>query len=76
MTAHELAHQLLDGPDLPVHHTYNYGDHWKTQVAPKVNEVVEGTIRHSEYHRMDKVVGVEGDEDEPQDGDREVILLY
>ena len=35
MTTHELARQLLDGPNLPVHLSYPSGDHWRTQLHPK-----------------------------------------
>jgi hypothetical protein len=41
--------------DADVHFTYNYGDHWRTQVAPKIRDVFEGAVAYSEYHRMDKV---------------------
>ena len=44
-----------------VHFAYNYGDHWRTEVAPKVSQVTEGVVEYSDYHRMDKI---ETDEDE------------
>ena len=49
-------------PDMPVHITYNYGDHWSTQVAPRVDCVEEVQVVHSDYHRMPKVVA-----DDPED---------
>lgn len=70
MTSHELARQLLAGPDRPVHHAYNYGDYWRTQVAPEVDMVTDGVVKHSEYHRMPKVVAE--DVDEIDEGDVEV----
>ena len=72
MTAHELAQKLLEGPDLPVHLAYNYGDYWKTQVAPQVLDVEQGRVEYSEYHRMDRVV-----QEEPEDGEtyRAAIIL-
>jgi hypothetical protein len=42
--------------DAEVHYAYNYGDHWRTEVAPAVGRVDEGAVVYSEYHRMDKVV--------------------
>ena len=45
-----------------VHFSYNYGDHWHTQVAPTVESVEEGAVKYSNYHSMDKVVDTD-DED-------------
>ena len=42
--------------DMEVHFAYNYGDHWRTEVAPAVGRVDEGAVVYSEYHRMDKIV--------------------
>ena len=42
-------------PEAEVHFAYNYGDHWRTQVAPAVSEVTSGAVEYSDYHRMDKV---------------------
>jgi hypothetical protein len=42
--------------DMEVHFAYNYGDHWRTEVAPRVGSVDEGAVVYSEYHRMDKMV--------------------
>jgi len=63
LTAHELAHELLAGPDLPVHFGYDYGDHWHTTVAPTVTEFEESRVKHSDYHNMPKVL----DEDDERD---------
>lgn len=65
ITVKELIEQLgyMD-QDAEVHFTYNYGDHWRTQVAPKVGGVEEAVVKYSDYHRMDKV---EEDEDEVYD---------
>ena len=73
--------ELLEGydADMEVHFAYNYGDHWRTEVAPKVSDVREGVVEYSEYHRMDKMVE---DEDEmyEEDGDynenvRKVVII-
>ena len=56
--------------DAEVHFSYNYGDHWRTQVAPTVDEVSEGVVVHSAYHSMDKMA----DEDECYDEETGEIL--
>ena len=78
MQVFQLIEQLMDlDPNAEVHFSYNYGDHWRTEVAPKVSSVLEGMVKYSEYHRMDKLV----DEDElyEEEGDfegtRRVIVL-
>jgi len=49
--------EILEGmnQDAEVHFAYNYGDHWRTEVAPKVDRVDEGAVVYSDYHRMDKI---------------------
>jgi len=56
--------EMLQGmdQDAEVHFAYNYGDHWHTEVAPKVDRVDVGAVVYSDYHRMDKMV-------EPDDSD-------
>ena len=72
--------ELLEGydADMEVHFSYNYGDHWRTQVAPTVDSVMTGRVVHSAYHSMDKVVDEEDfDEEtgEPVVEGTEVVLL-
>ena len=55
--------QYMD-QDAEVHFAYNYGDHWRTEVAPKVSQVSEGVVEYSEYHRMDKLIDDEDCYDE------------
>ena len=62
-----------------VHFSYNYGDHWRTQVAPKVDNVEQGVVEYSSYHSMDKMVDDEDCYDE-ETGDykadvRKVVVL-
>ena len=62
-----------------VHFAYNYGDHWRTQVAPKVDNVEERVVEYSSYHSMDKIVDDEDCYDE-ETGDykedvRKVVVL-
>ena len=68
--------QFLD-PTAEVHFSYNYGDHWQTQVAPTVDRVDLALIKYSEYHRMDKLMD-EDDmyEDEGDfEGTRRVVVI-
>jgi hypothetical protein len=64
-------------PEAEVHFAYNYGDHWRTEVAPKVGRVDEGVVEYSEYHRMDKIASEDyDDEDEATvDAQRRVVVL-
>ena len=61
----------LDGVDdnMKVHISYNYGDYWKTVVAPVATEAEEGRVSYSEYHRMDKI-----DEDGAEDFKKVFII--
>jgi hypothetical protein len=80
MKVSELIEQLgYMNPEAEVHFSYGYGDHWRTQVAPRVSNVFDGVVQYSEYHRMDKLVE---DEDEmyEEDGDynenvRKVVII-
>jgi len=78
MQVFQLIEQLMElDPNAEVHFSYNYGDHWRTEVAPKVGSVLEGMVKYSEYHRMDRLL----DEDEmyEEEGDfegtRRVVVL-
>jgi hypothetical protein len=78
MKVSELIEELqyLD-PEAEVHFSYNYGDHWRTEVAPKVTNVHEGVVTYSEYHRMDKVADEDyDDEDEVEvKNQRRVVII-
>ena len=79
MNVAELIEELkyMD-QDAEVHFTYNYGDHWRTQVAPEVRSVHEGFVVNSDYHRMPKVLEDEEDiylEDGEQDPDVQRVVL-
>ena len=65
MKVSELIELLrMENQDAEVHFSYNYGDHWRTQVAPAVSSVQADTVAYSEYHRMDKIVADEAEYDE------------
>lgn len=73
MTVKELREALEDYPDeMPVVFAYNYGDHWRTEVAERVGDVEEGEVLWSAYHRMPKTADQdEGEPDEEDDGKSE-----
>ena len=73
MQVKELIEQLqyMD-QEAEVHFSYNYGDHWRTEVAPKVDRVDEGAVVYSDYHRMDKIAEYD-DESEFDDEGREIV---
>ena len=78
MTVQELIEQLgYMNPEAEVHFQYNYGDHWRTQVAPKVRDVEPGFVAYSEYHRMPKVWEPDYDDEDDTDADKmtEVVLI-
>jgi hypothetical protein len=65
--------------DAEVHFTYNYGDHWRTQVAPRIDDVTERVVEYSAYHSMDKLADDEDCYDEDtgdyKEGVRKVVVL-
>jgi hypothetical protein len=80
MKVSELIELLqMESPDAEVHFSYNYGDHWRTQVAPTVDSVETGYVKYSDYHRMHKVTEDDDDiylEDGERDEDiKEVVLI-
>ena len=77
MTVQELIEQLgYMNPEAEVHFTYNYGDHWRTQVAPEVASVEPGFVVDSAYHSMPKVVEPDwDDEDAEESPGKEVVLI-
>jgi hypothetical protein len=67
----------MENPEAEVHFSYNYGDHWRTQVAPRVDSVETGYVTFSDYHRMPKVYEPDYDEDDETDADQltQVVIL-
>ena len=78
MKVSQLIEQLgyMD-KDAEVHFSYNYGDHWHTEVAPNVSQVDEGLVKYSEYHRMDKLMDENEMYEEEGDfeGTRRVVVI-
>ncbi len=80
MNVAELIEELKQfDPEMEVHFAYNYGDHWRTTVAPRVDNISEGVVEFSDYHRMPKLVDEYDDEDgcgdDVQDTPRRVVIL-
>ena len=77
MLVSELIEELQNmDPDAEVHFSYNYGDHWRTQVAPRVDSVDVGQVKYSDYHRMPKVVEHDYDDDDStSDNEVQVVIL-
>ena len=78
MQVFQLIEQLMDlDPNAEVHFSYNYGDYWRTEVAPKVGSVLEGMVKYSEYHSMDRLMDEDDMYEEEGDfeGTRRVVVL-
>ena len=81
MNVAELIEELkLMDPEAEVHFAYNYGDHWRTTVAPRVDNVSEGVVEFSDYHRMDRLVEEDYDDEDGCGADqqtppRRVVIL-
>ena len=78
MQVEQLIERLMDlDPNAEVHFSYNYGDHWHTEVAPNVSQVDEGLVKYSEYHRMDKLMDENEMYEEEGDfeGTRRVVII-
>ena len=78
MKVKDLIEQLgyMD-QEAEVHFSYNYGDHWRTEVAPTVDSISEGLVKYSDYHRMDKLLDEDDmyeDEGDYKDTRRVVVL--
>lgn len=86
LTAEELIAALqkmiADGvaPDTPVMFSYNYGDHWNTEVCSGIDEPEMKKVTYSDYHDMVKIAELDEDDEEtpkyakPEDV-TEVIIL-
>lgn len=78
MLVSELIEELQGmNPDAEVHFAYNFGDYWRTQVAPKVDKVYEGHVVYSDYHRMPKLVDSDDyeEDDNTDSNESQVVIL-
>ena len=78
MTVKELIDELKFFPDdMEVEFAYNYGDYWRTTVCKEIKDVDKGWVEYSGYHRMDKLVEEDEDNDETETNNtkKEVLIL-
>ena len=76
MLVADLIEELKHMPqDAEVHFEYNYGDHWRTHVAPRVHSVEMGLVKYSDYHQMDKVVEPDWDNEDLEDVEGKPVVL-
>lgn len=80
MTVEELRDQLNllieDGDgDKKIMFSYNYGDHWHTQVAQGVGSVDASYVKFSDYHRMYKVDEECDNEETAKENGSELVML-
>jgi hypothetical protein len=77
LTIAELEELIADAKacgatdDTPVHFSYNYGDHWRTTVAPSASNAELLYVERSDYHQMDKLTEDEGE----LESDRQVFVI-
>jgi hypothetical protein len=65
MTVKELREMLADfDSDMEVRFAYNYGDYWNSEVAADITDADIGQVQYSAYHRLDKVVDPDKDNDD------------
>jgi hypothetical protein len=60
--------------DAEVHFSYVAGDYWRTQLAPKIRSVSNGTVQYTIYHQGDKIVESDDSEDEEFPVRRVVVI--
>lgn len=75
MIVAELIEQLeqLD-ENMEVEFAYDYGDHWHSTIASRIDSISVRKVKHSDYHNQDKVVDDDDEEDESEKT-REVVIL-
>lgn len=74
MKVKELIEELKQfDREAEVHFSYNYGDHWRTQVAPVVETIDELPIIHSSYHNTYRLA--DDEEEEAGKDVRHVVVL-
>lgn len=75
MTVRELINELNCYPDdMEVEIAYSSHDYWKTIVCKDIKDVDKGYVKYSDYHRLDKLIDID-DEDEEDNDKREVLIL-
>lgn len=76
MTVRELINELNCYPDnMEVEFAYNSNDYWKTTVCKEIKDVDKGFVEYSDYHRMDKLVDIDDEDEEEHEKKHEVLIL-
>ena len=76
MNVAELKEALEYYPDdMEVHAEYPSGDYWHTTLAPVVNSVYFGRVKHSNYHNADKLVEESDDDDDVDVEDTKKVVV-
>lgn len=76
MTVRELINELEFYDDnMEVEFAYNYGDYWNTTVCKTIKDIDTGYVEYSSYHRMDKLVDEDDDEEETDTADKKEVLI-
>jgi hypothetical protein len=71
MTVKELIDQLEMMPDdMEVKFAYNYGDYWDSEVCGTIGYVDILEVKHSDYHRMDKLAS------DGERGQKQMVILH
>ena len=61
--------------DAEVHFSYVAGDYWRTQLAPKIRSVSNGTVQYTTYHQGDKIVDAAEDSEDEEFPVRRVVVI-
>ena len=78
MQVSDLIDLLKDfDPNLEVHFVYPSNDYWRTVLAPAVNHVGDGIVKHTDYHRTDKLMDENEmyEEEGDYEGTRRVVVI-
>ena len=78
MTVKELKQWLSKYDEgAEVQFTYQYGDHWRTNVSPSITGLQERDVVFSAYHRMDRLVEIDEDQGEVESEHiRTVVVIH
>ena len=75
-TVEELIEWLQEcDPEAKVMFSYNYGDHWNSEVAQEPDEVTEEKVTWSDYHRAWKVESSDEDDGEYNTSEKHEVVI-
>jgi hypothetical protein len=83
MTVRDLIDRLSEfNPDAEILLGYPSGDYWRTEIAKPIDDVYDGIVEYSSYHKCDKILKAidEGEELDAVDetsitNERTVVLI-